>query len=146
MKTITKAGTFILAGVLLLTAGCGNNEVETQQSPLVKTITVGEKDSENDTTFSGTVHGYYESPLAFQVSGQITNRYVQAGDRVRAGQPVVPCRLPGRDGFAVDAARSSVISAQASYKLASSTLSRYKALHRENAISDLRHGPDTEPV
>ena len=55
MKTITKAGAFILAGVLLLTAGCGNNEVETQQSPLVKTITVGEKDSENDTTFSGTV-------------------------------------------------------------------------------------------
>ena len=46
MKTITKAGAFILAGVLLLTAGCGNNEVETQQSPLVKTITVGEKDSE----------------------------------------------------------------------------------------------------
>ena len=40
MKTITKAGAFILAGVLLLTAGCGNNEVETQQSPLVKTITV----------------------------------------------------------------------------------------------------------
>lgn len=24
MKTITKAGAFILAGVLLLTAGCGN--------------------------------------------------------------------------------------------------------------------------
>ena len=46
MKTITKAGAFILAGVLLLTAGCGNNEVETQQSPLVKTITVGEKDSD----------------------------------------------------------------------------------------------------
>ena len=94
MKTITKAGAFILAGVLLLTAGCGNNEVETQQSPLVKTITVGEKDSENDTTFSGTVHGYYESPLAFQVGGQITNRYVQG----QSGTAVVPRRLPGRNG------------------------------------------------
>lgn len=136
MRIITKAGAVVLAGVFLLIAGCGNNEVETQQSPLVKTITVGEKDSENDTTFSGTVHGYYESPLAFQVSGQITNRYVQAGDRVRAGQPLF--RVDSRDAMdQVDAARSSVISAQASYKLASSTLSRYQALHRENAISDL---------
>ena len=131
MRIITKAGAVVLAGVFLLIAGCGNNEVETQQSPLVKTITVGEKDSENDTTFSGTVHGYYESPLAFQVSGQITNRYVQAGDRVRAGQPLF--RVDSRDAMdQVDAARSSVI-----YKLASSTLSRYQALHRENAISDL---------
>lgn len=136
MRIITKAGAVVLAGVFLLIAGCGNNEVETQQSPLVKTITVGEKDSENDTTFSGTVHGYYESPLAFQVSGQITNRYVQAGDRVRAGQPLF--RVDSRDAMdQVDAARSSVISAQASYKLARSTLSRYQALHRENAISDL---------
>ena len=47
-------------------------------------------------------------------------------------------RVDSRDAMdQVDAARSSVISAQASYKLASSTLSRYKALHRENAISDL---------
>ena len=38
MRIITKAGAVVLAGVFLLIAGCGNNEVETQQSPLVKTI------------------------------------------------------------------------------------------------------------
>lgn len=30
MRIITKAGAVVLAGVFLLIAGCGNNEVETQ--------------------------------------------------------------------------------------------------------------------
>ena len=36
---------------------------------LVKTMVVGETAKAESRKFSGTVHGYFESPLAFQVGG-----------------------------------------------------------------------------
>ena len=51
---------------------------------LVKTMVVGETAKAESRKFSGTVHGYFESPLAFQVGADYA-RLVSSGDRVTAG-------------------------------------------------------------
>lgn len=125
-----------MLGTMIVVSGCGMQKEEAVSAPVVKTMIVGEADKEGNATFSGTVHGYYESPVGFQVGGRITQRYVSAGDRVSAGQPLF--KVDSKDAEEATAqAQSEVISAKAQYKLAKSTLSRYRKLHSEAAISDL---------
>lgn len=123
-------------GISLLT-GCGGGEKKAAVlPPLVKTMTVGAGTGREDRTFAGTVHGYFESPLAFQVGGRIVARYVNAGDRVSAGAPLF--KVDSRDAEEqLAAAESAVISAKAQYNLAESTMARYASLHEVHAISDL---------
>lgn len=137
MNRLTKAAFLSLAVTALLAGGCGaKKSAAPAQPPLVKTMTVGAETSDSEKTFSGTVHGYFESPLAFQVGGRIVARYVTSGDRVTAGEALM--KVDSKDAEEQRAAaQSAVISAEAQYRLAESTLSRYSALHNADAISDL---------
>ncbi len=126
----------LLVGASLVLGGCGSEKVAAPKAPLVKSMVVGDTKSEVKNTFSGTVHGYFESPLAFQVGGRIMQRYVTSGERVTAGQPLFKVDSKDAEEQAA-AARSSLAAAEASYKLAASTLARYDQLHTANAISDL---------
>ncbi len=126
----------LFLGASVALAGCGSEKAAAPKAPLVKSMTVGETKSEAKNTFSGTVHGYFESPLAFQVGGRIMQRYVTSGERVTAGQPLFKVDSKDAEEQAA-AARSSLDAAEASYKLAASTLARYEKLHDVNAISDL---------
>ena len=125
-----------LLGVSLALSGCGSEKAAAPKAPLVKTMVVGETGQEVKNTFSGTVHGYFESPLAFQVGGRIMQRYVNAGERVSSGQALFKVDSKDAEEQAA-AAQSSLNAAEASYKLAQSTLARYEKLHSVNAISDL---------
>ncbi len=126
-----------LLGASLALSGCGSEKVAAPKAPLVKTVTVGETAQDVKNSFSGTVHGYFESPLAFQVGGRIMQRYVNAGERVSAGQALFKVDSKDAEEQAA-AAQSSLNAAEASYKLAQSTLARYEKLHSVNAISDLQ--------
>ena len=126
----------MLIGASLVLSGCGSEKTQASKAPLVKSMVVGEGKNEMKNTFSGTVHGYFESPLAFQVGGRIMQRYVTSGERVTAGQALFKVDSKDAEEQAA-AARSSLESAQASYRLAQSTLARYNQLHAANAISDL---------
>lgn len=102
----------------------------------MKTVVAGESVKGEKTTFSGTVHGYFESPLAFQTGGRIMARYVDQGQRVSAGDVLM--KVDSKDAEEqVASARSALTSAQASADLAYSTEARYRQLHQANAISDL---------
>ena len=125
-----------LVGVSFAAGGCGKKAAPPAQAPLVKTMVVGAESAGEKRTFSGTVHGYYESPLAFQVGGRIVERYVASGDRVSAGQALFKVDSKDAEEQAA-AAESVVISAQAQFDLAGSTLRRYQSLHDIHAISDL---------
>lgn len=127
----------VMIGLTAALAGCGAKKAEAAEAaPLVKTMTVGAEEQAARRSFSGTVHGYYESNLAFQIGGRITARYVSAGDRVSAGQALF--RVDSKDAEEqAAAAQSAVISAEAQLDLASSTRKRYQALHEVDAISDL---------
>jgi multidrug efflux system membrane fusion protein len=125
-----------LLGTTLVLTGCGSEKAVSTQAPLVKTIVAGGETAAEKTTFSGTVHGYYESPLGFQVGGRIVERYVSAGDRVSQGQALF--KVDSKDAEEAAAqAESQVVAAQAEYNLARSTLARYESLHEAEAISDL---------
>lgn len=125
-----------LLGTSILMAGCGQQAAVSHQAPLVKTVVAGESMKGEKTTFSGTVHGYFESPLAFQTGGRIMARYVDQGQRVSAGDVLM--KVDSKDSEEqVASARSALTSAQASADLAYSTEARYRQLHEANAISDL---------
>lgn len=125
-----------LLGTSILMAGCGQQAAVSHQAPLVKTVVAGESMKGEKTTFSGTVHGYFESPLAFQTGGRIMARYVDQGQRVSAGDVLM--KVDSKDAEEqVASARSALTSAQASADLAYSTEARYRQLHEANAISDL---------
>ncbi|WP_416177075.1 efflux RND transporter periplasmic adaptor subunit [Dialister sp.] len=125
-----------LLGTSILMAGCGQQAAVSHQAPLVKTVVAGESMKGEKTTFSGIVHGYFESPLAFQTGGRIMARYVDQGQRVSAGDVLM--KVDSKDAEEqVASARSALTSAQASADLAYSTEARYRQLHEANAISDL---------
>lgn len=69
------------AGMAFFMAGCGKEAAVSTEAPLVKTVVAGEAAKGEKTSFSGTVHGYFESPLAFQTGGRIMARYVDQGQR-----------------------------------------------------------------
>lgn len=75
-----------MLGMSLSLTGCGKAVNKGPSAPLVKTIVIGEDAKDAKDTFSGTVHGFFESPLAFQTGGRIMQRYVTSGERVTAGQ------------------------------------------------------------
>lgn len=124
------------AGMAFFMAGCGKEAAVSTEAPLVKTVVAGEAAKGEKTSFSGTVHGYFESPLAFQTGGRIMARYVDQGQRVSAGEALM--KVDSKDAEEqVASAQSALTSAQASADLAYSTEARYRQLHEANAISDL---------
>lgn len=126
----------LFLGLSLVFSGCGTAKHTTPAAPLVKTMVIGERGAGEVMTFSGRVHGVYESALAFQVGGRIMQRFVSAGDRVRAGQRLF--RVDSKDAEEqVEAARSSLNAASARYNLAKTTMARYQQLRDADAISAL---------
>ncbi|MDY6084757.1 MAG: efflux RND transporter periplasmic adaptor subunit [Dialister sp.] len=126
----------LFLGLSLVFSGCGTAKNTTPAAPLVKTMIIGAHGAGEVQTFSGTVHGIYESALAFQVGGRIMQRFVNAGDRVSAGQRLF--RIDSKDAEEqVEAARSSLNAANARYDLAKTTTERYQQLRDADAISAL---------
>jgi multidrug efflux system membrane fusion protein len=104
-------------------------------APYVRTITVGEGNYTTDYTYPGTIRGKYESSLAFQVSGRITQRNVNLGDQVRAGD-ILMVIDPKDVQQEVDNAQAAVNSAVSNAKLARDNARRYHALYNQGAVSE----------
>ena len=136
MKNWKKWVCLSMLGTAILFSGCGKEVAAPQQAPIVKTVVAGESAKGEKNTFSGTVHGYFESPLAFQTGGRIMARYVDQGQRVTAGQALF--KVDSKDAEEqVASAQSAYTAAQAKADLAYSTEARYEKLHEVNAVSDL---------
>lgn len=82
MKRWAGIAAAVMLGMSLSLTGCGKAVNKGPSAPLVKTIVIGEDAKDAKDTFSGTVHGFFESPLAFQTGGRIMQRYVTSGERV----------------------------------------------------------------
>ncbi|MDX1804108.1 MAG: efflux RND transporter periplasmic adaptor subunit [Alcanivorax sp.] len=84
--------------------------------------------------FPGEVRARYEPELAFRISGKISERRVDVGDRVRKGQTLA--RLSAEDvHLELDAARARLSSAEADHRLAENELQRYQALLARQVVS-----------
>lgn len=119
-----------LAAVALL-AACGDRTPppDTIESGprLVKAMKLGAGEAATEQRYSGEVRARHESQLAFRVGGKLVERLVDAGARVKAGQPLA--RLDPAD------ARLAVVQAEANRALAVAELKRAQELRQQNFIS-----------
>jgi len=100
----------------------------------VKVLMVGEQALQSGLEFPGEVRARVESRLGFQVAGKITQRMVEAGQHVKAGQLLA--QLDAQDyRLATDAAKAQVNAAQINRDLAGADFKRYKELKEQNFIS-----------
>ena len=83
-------GYFLGAGAAALTlGGCGATEADPRTGPaLVRVATITDVPS-GTRQFTGVVSARVQSDLGFRVSGKIVARLVDAGQFVRAGQPLM---------------------------------------------------------
>ena len=126
--------TIILSALLLTAAGCSDDAAKETPAPLVRTMTVGDA-AAAEGGYTGTVHGRYETRLAFQVGGQILSRNVNVGAHVRAGDVlmVIDARDVQQQANATSAAAQA---ARSRYELARTERARYEQLYAAQAISE----------
>lgn len=102
--------------------------------PLVRTTVVGTANTAQSYLYSGEVRGRYETQKAFQVSGKIIKRNVDAGSTVKSGDVLM--QIDARDlQQSVNSASAQVNSAESQLRLAENNLSRYRQLYEQSAIS-----------
>lgn len=102
--------------------------------PLVRTAVVTLGGAALPYTYSGEVRGRYESRLAFQVGGKISKRYVENGEAVQGGQPLL--QLDPKDlKQAVNSYSAELSAARARLELAQSDFRRYRQLYEQAAVS-----------
>jgi multidrug efflux system membrane fusion protein len=123
-----------ILGAAMLVSACSRPAPPEEPVRSVKVITVGLGAFESGQEYAGEVRARVESRLGFRVSGKITKRTVEVGQRVKAGQLLA--QLDPRDyQLAADAGRAQVVSATTQRDLAAADLTRYRALKDQNFIS-----------
>ncbi len=84
--------------------------------------------------YAGEVHAREETTLSFRIAGKLTRRLVDAGSRVRAGQPLAELD-PSDVRLQSEASRAALVSAQSDLTLARAELARYKNLVDRQLVS-----------
>ncbi|HBF39267.1 MAG TPA: efflux transporter periplasmic adaptor subunit [Firmicutes bacterium] len=103
-------------------------------SPVVKTQVMSADGNETSYSYSGVVHGRFESQLAFQVSGKLIRRNVDAGSVVRTGNVLMQIDpIDVEQGVSAD--RAQLQAAESQFKLAKDNLDRFKALYDQKLMS-----------
>lgn len=117
---------FVLAAVALLSA-CSEKPLPPVPPKIVRVLVVGNTNVDGLRRYSGEVRARYEIPLGFRIAGKITARLVDAGARVKAGQPLA--RLDAAD------ASLQTASAEANRLMADADARRYRDLRGRNFVS-----------
>ncbi|MBD8556615.1 efflux RND transporter periplasmic adaptor subunit [Rhizobium sp. CFBP 8762] len=114
-----------LAGALLV--ACKPETPAAKPETLVKTEIARFVERDQTVTLTGEIVAHTQTNLAFRVGGRITERLVDVGSRVKAGQRLA--RLDRQEQEAdVEASRATVRSAQAQVRQLQSALDRQKTL------------------
>ncbi len=116
--------------------------------PLVNVVAIGRSATTGNLVLPGNIQAVTEAPVLARASGYIRKRYVDIGDRVKAGQVLAEIEAPELDQqirqakAAVDQANSSVQQAEASLEqgrsnenLARVTAERWKKLLDKGVVS-----------
>ncbi|WP_374538765.1 efflux RND transporter periplasmic adaptor subunit [Chitinimonas taiwanensis] len=90
---------------LAVLAACGKTAQPYEEIRPVRTVVVKPESIATGASYSGEVRARRESQLGFRLSGQILARYVELGDAVKAGQPLL--KLDARDVALQQAAAKS---------------------------------------
>lgn len=114
---MTKRNAVLLFAVGLALTACGGDEAKHEDVRPVRTEITRLDSTSTVASFSGEIRARRESMLAFRLSGQITQRYVELGQTVKAGQALF--KLDGRDvGLQQAAAKSQLDKARMDFERA----------------------------
>lgn len=119
---------------ILLVAGCGGNEATIEVPRGVETMVVAPGSADTSAIYSGPVVSRYSGSYGFRLSGMITARSVEIGQRVSQGQ--ILARLDPRDvevNVRSAQAQSAAAATRANAQIAD--LARARALLAEGFIS-----------
>lgn len=128
MPKFTSTSSLAILGALALTACSGHREAADPRTepPAVRVATAGEA-AQTGRAFTGVVTARVESDLGFRIPGKVVQRLVDAGQTVRAGQPLM--RIDRTDyALAVDAIRAKALQTSADEQ-------RYRDLVSAGAVS-----------
>jgi RND family efflux transporter MFP subunit len=127
------AGLMLALGTLTLTA-CGPKEEAPPPPRPVLSQVVGQATETAIATYSGEIHARHEIALALRVPGKITDRLVDLGSRVKAGQELL--RLdPIDQALSATGAAAQLAAAEAERSLAKADLERYRGLKDRGFVS-----------
>ncbi|QDH69096.1 efflux RND transporter periplasmic adaptor subunit [Marilutibacter alkalisoli] len=128
-----RAGLTILLALPVVLAACsGGHEAVEKPRPVL--VAQPQQMTAATSTFAGDVRAREESPLSFRVGGNMIERRVDVGARVKAGQ--VLAVLDGSDHAAqARAARAQLAAAEAEFKRARDDQARFAKLAGEQLVS-----------
>lgn len=130
-RLAVRASLVLLAPIAL--SACGQEGVPEQPRP-VETVAVGPAEGSTSTAYSGQVLSRYTGNYGFRVAGMITERLVDVGQTVSAGQ--ILARLDPHDlSVGVNSAQAQTAAAGAQASAQTTDLIRAKRLLDEGFIS-----------
>jgi len=127
-----RLATLVLSFGLL--SACGGDDANQEAPRPVLVVHPGGDAGVSLTAFAGEIRAREESPLSFRVGGQILERFVDAGDRVKRGD--VLAKLDARDVQAqAEAAQAQASAADAELTRATAERQRLAALVQDQLVS-----------
>ena len=123
----------VMAIVVLSLSGCGKPEDRIESLAKVAYFDAVPAAS-NSASYTGVVHARTESNLGFRISGKVLQRFVDPGDSVKVGQPLMKLD-PVDYELAKNASRALVQAAKARDLQASSDEIRLRKLLETGAVS-----------
>ena len=113
--------------------GCSKEQPVVEQIPFVM-VQQPATSLLDQKSYAGDVQAKQQTALAFRVGGQIVERYVDTGDRVKIGQ--ILAKLDVKDAqLQMNSARAQLESAQSAAKVAADEFKRFQQLLPINAVS-----------
>jgi len=130
-KHLGRFAVTIAAATLL--AACSKPAVTEEPIRAVKLLTVGTAATQSTLEYAAEVKPRVESRLGFRVGGKLTQRLVDVGQRVKAGQLLA--QIDPQDlQLGAAAAAAQVQAARTTRDLAAADFKRYQALKEQNFI------------
>jgi RND family efflux transporter MFP subunit len=121
-----------LPSVLSACGGASVGDPRTE-APVVRTAYVGDTGAASR-SFTGVVGSRVQSDLGFRIPGKVLERFVDVGETVRAGQPLM--RIDATDfDLSADAQNAAVDAAEAQAKAADKRTDHYQDLYQNGAVS-----------
>jgi membrane fusion protein, multidrug efflux system len=125
----------LAASIALLLAACSAPPPSAEVHRPVRTVALRYDDSSDAHRYFAAVQSRYEVEQAFRVAGKVSERRVDVGQNVRAGE-VLAVLDAGDYRLAEEAARRQLDAANARWRQAKSDLARLQALKQDGSVSD----------
>ncbi len=108
---------------------------ESAHAVTVRLFTIRSQRQEITHTLTGVVQARYETELAFRVGGKISERLVEVGARVSAGDPLFKLELQDYE-LQLESAAAELASNEATYKQTVADEARMRTLKASRSVSD----------